>query len=343
MLGLKDNGTTRLAAFALGLVTAYGNPTHSQTTPGETPREYIANAIFGERFWLAGRYDRTRVVIYFEAVKFKDSFPSDAQRIAAPIAHGFFDPKVLPASSVAVFQDEPGAEHFATGDRYDLLLDGGRVATITLATLVGFESDEFVGNDSYIGGLGTVATGDLPFFTSDYYAVRHYNTTPRAGSTPRPGQRTLVASLGKGPVPLNIRTRAASLIRERLRTDAFYARAAEQSLPSIKDVQSFTLTGGGRRYYVRAELRSGAECVSIGAWLAPTPALHLIAAQERGCLRDFWPEAPRLLNVVGLDGDRTGLIFSFEGGDGSALKLLEYRDGVDVTDMPSLQSISFAE
>jgi hypothetical protein len=328
------------AAFALGFVTAHGDPTFGQTTPGETAREPIPNAISGERFWLAGRYDRTRVVVYFEAVKFKDTFPSNAQSMTAPVARAFFRPKVLPGSSVAGFQAEPGAEHFAVGDRYDLLLDGGRVATITLATLVGFESDEFVGNDSYIGALGSVATGDLPFFTRDYYTVRRHQVTRSASST----RRTAFASLGNGPVPLNIQTRAASLIRQRLESDPFYARAAEQTPPSIKQVQPFTVAGGGRRYYVRAELRASAVCATIGAWLAPAPTLHIVAAQERGCLEaDLPQEAPRLLNVVDLDGGRTGIVVLFAGGDGSKLELFDYRDGVDVTDMRSLQSISFGE
>src|SRR5947207_14808962 len=105
----------RLAVLLLGLVTAHTLPALSQTTPGETSREHIADAITGERFWLAGRYDRTRVVIYFEAVKFNDSFPPGAENIAPPIAQGFFDPKALRAGSLASFQEEPGAEHFAVG------------------------------------------------------------------------------------------------------------------------------------------------------------------------------------------------------------------------------------
>ena len=36
---------------------------------------------------------------------------------------------------------------------------------------------------------------------------------------------------------------------------------------------------------------------------------------------DFLPDAPRLLNVVDLDGGRTGIILSFAGGDGSKLEL----------------------
>jgi hypothetical protein len=28
-----------------------------------------------ERFWLAGRYDGNRIIVYFEAVKFEEPFP----------------------------------------------------------------------------------------------------------------------------------------------------------------------------------------------------------------------------------------------------------------------------
>src|SRR5437762_12354702 len=55
----------RILRFAAGtcllLLVAHGDPLFSQTTP--------------ERVWLAGRYDRTRVVVYFEAVKFDGTFP----------------------------------------------------------------------------------------------------------------------------------------------------------------------------------------------------------------------------------------------------------------------------
>ena len=142
---------------------------------------------------------------------------------------------------------------------------------------------------------------------------------------------------------MNVQTRIASLIRERLEMDSFYARAVEQAPPSIKEVQSFTVAGGGRRYYVRAELTSSAVCATTGAWFAPTPALHIVAAEESGCLQDFLPDAPRLLNVVHLDDGRTGVILTFAGGDGRNIELFEYRDGVGVTHMLSLQSISFGE
>src|SRR5438105_3202598 len=101
----------RILRFAAGtcllLLVAHGDPLFSQTTP--------------ERVWLAGRYDRTRVVVYFEAVKFDGTFPVDAASLAVPIADAFLEPKALPAGSVARFQQARDAERFTIGDRYDLL------------------------------------------------------------------------------------------------------------------------------------------------------------------------------------------------------------------------------
>ena len=111
-----------------------------------------------ERLWMAGRYDRNHVVMYFSAVKFNGTVPPDAAKIAEPKADAFFYPVGLPAVYVSQLQKKtPRAERFSVGDRYDLLLDGGRLATITLDQLVGFENDEQVGNDSYLGALGRVA------------------------------------------------------------------------------------------------------------------------------------------------------------------------------------------
>jgi hypothetical protein len=109
-----------------------------------------------ERFWLAGRYDWNRIVVYFDAVHFGGTVPSEAEKIPCPVQVGVFCPVKLPLSYIAQFQQSPGAEHFSVGDKYDLLLDSGSVVTVTLTTLVGFESDEGVGNDSFIGALATV-------------------------------------------------------------------------------------------------------------------------------------------------------------------------------------------
>ena len=128
-----------------------------------------------ERFWVAGRYDGDRVVVYFDAVKFQGSMDAVAGRISAPIAEAFFEPVQLPASYVARFQKFPGAEHFALGDRYDLLLGNGTLATIKLTKLIGCETDEQVGNDSFIGALGTVEKKDSLVFTKGYYAVQRHH------------------------------------------------------------------------------------------------------------------------------------------------------------------------
>src|ERR1700686_277595 len=90
-----------------------------------------------ERFWLAYRYDSTRVVVYFDTVKFNGAMDTTGHKIGGPKAESFLSPVALPASYVAGFQKRPGAEQFAVGDRYDLLLDSGKVATITLTRLVG--------------------------------------------------------------------------------------------------------------------------------------------------------------------------------------------------------------
>ena len=122
-----------------------------------------------ERLWVAGRYDGDRIVVYFDAVRFGPTMSSPARRIAPPIAELFFDPAELPADYIAGFQDKPGAERFAIGDRYDLLLGDGRTATVKLTTLVGLYNDEEVGNDSFVGALAAVEQPDFLAFTHDYY------------------------------------------------------------------------------------------------------------------------------------------------------------------------------
>jgi len=67
--------------------------------------------------------------------------PSSPHKLAPALAERFYDPVQLPASYIAQFQRGPSAERFAIGDRYDLLLDYGKIATVTLTTLVGSEMD----------------------------------------------------------------------------------------------------------------------------------------------------------------------------------------------------------
>jgi hypothetical protein len=136
----------RLAPLLFGIWVAHCTPTFAQKT--------------AERFWIAGRYDGNRVVIYFDAVQFQGTMSPSARKIAPPVVQAFFEPAALPASYVTQFQKGPAAEHFAIGDRYDLLLGNGIIRTIKLTTLVGCETDEAIGNDSYLGALGTVEDKD---------------------------------------------------------------------------------------------------------------------------------------------------------------------------------------
>lgn len=91
-----------------------------------------------ERFWIAGRYDGNRVIVYFDVVKFGIEPIPGAAKISFPVANRFFGPVALPESYVAQFQKTPTAERFKLGDRYDLLLEDGIVAPFILTTLVGF-------------------------------------------------------------------------------------------------------------------------------------------------------------------------------------------------------------
>src|SRR4051812_39138376 len=121
-----------------------------------------------DQMWLAGRYDGNRVVVYFQETKFGGTLQGNAKPIAPPVAGGFFSPVEVSANYLAEFLS-PSAEHLNMGDTYDLILGNGLIATVKLTALVGCETDEQVGNESYIGALGTVQQRDYLFSTKDYY------------------------------------------------------------------------------------------------------------------------------------------------------------------------------
>lgn len=277
----------RVVALLFTLWALYSIPTFGQSRP--------------ERFWLAGRYDGNRVVIYFDAVKFEGTMSSNAREIAYPVVDAFFDPVELPAIYVGRFQKAPSAEHFAIGDRYDLLIGNGTIATIKLTTLVGCETDEQVGNDSFIGALGTVEKKDSLVFTRSYYAVRRHQEPQTDGAklTPKTSADYLkYARLDERPVRFDIETRIAELLNQRLKMEATDAerRLADNVQPSFK-VQSFRIADGSLRYYVRAEWRSGKEQkdtppYALAAWITPLPMLHILAVQKRTSPYDAlrqWP------------------------------------------------------
>jgi len=327
----------RLALLLFGILAVHCAPTFGQGKP--------------ERFWLAGRYDGNRVVVYFDAVKFKGTMSTSARKLTAPVADGFFDPVELPASYIARFQNGPDAEHFAIGDRYDLLLGNGTVATIRLTTLVGCETDEEVGNDSFIGALGTIERKDSLVLAKNYYAVRRHEEPPndrvklRQTST---AELLRYAHLDEGLVRSDVQAEIATLLNERLKMEADDAvRDEADKVPLAFDMQPFNVADGSLRYFVRAEWKSdkenqGRPTYAFAAWIAPLPTLHILAVETLSTAPDGG-ELPELFNVLDLGNGRTGIIIQLIGGDDRALNLLEYRDGISVLKMSALQSISFGE
>lgn len=308
----------------------------------------IPNQTKSDHFWLAGRYDRNRIIVYFGAVKFSGTLPHDVNRLADPVAGGFFAPVQLSASYITQFQKNPDAEHFALGDKYDLLMDEDHIATVTLTTLVGAESDEGVGNDSFIGALATLENDDdLIFFSKNFYAVRRHHNRPNVESQPNFDPEAVHAGIQGEPVRFDIQTQIVALLNQRM-------KKAVENLSPVFEVQAFRVANGTFRYYARAEWKWRSEkelheiyhssAYALGAWIAPSPSLHILAVQERTTgYDDFGSVLPTLLNVVDLGGGRTGLIVSSSGDDSSSLKLVEYRDGVGLSQMRTLQSIDVGE
>jgi hypothetical protein len=301
-----------------------------------------------ERFWLAGRYDGNRIIVYFDAVKFNGTVPPNGQKLPYPVVNGFFEQVELPSNYVTQFQNRPNAEHFQVGDEYDLIVGNDGIVPITLTTLVGFESDEQVGNDSYIGALATVKNSDYLLYSKGYYAVRHHQE-PAIGPLPRPGVNPTFASLLDAPARFDTQTAIASLLTERMKMTATAAEQRQAAMVSPAfEVQTFRLSGGALRYYARAEWKVSANpeaksIYALGAWITSRPSLQIVAVEKRTSSYDFQSELPRLLNVLDLGGGRTGLVVGIQGEDSRALELVEYRDGADLGHMHRFQWIGEGE
>jgi hypothetical protein len=305
--------------FVAALMLAFAG---SSSTPALAPPE-------AERFWLAGRYDGNRIVVYFDAVHFRGTVPSTAVKIADAVADGFFTPVILPQAYVFRFQQEPGAEHFAVGDRYDLLPGGSDIATITLTTLVGFEGDEETGNASFIGALATIDHPTENRLNEDrYYAVRRHIALSRVQAGPH-------AALIEAAVRPDIQTQTVSLLNDAAGNHA-------HGMPPTFKMQQFTVPDGSLRYYARAEWGSG-KLYALGAWLSPRPVLQILALEKQTATYGFDDDLPVLRNVVDLGNGKSGIIVSINGEDGRQLSLLEYRDGLDLRQMRMLQSLGAAE
>ena len=116
-------------------------------------------------------------------------------------------------------------------------------------------------------------------------------------------------------------------------------------------VQAFRLADGTLRYYARAAWTSGEEqteswktVYALGAWITPSPMLHILALEQRTSPYDGLASVlPDLLNVVDLGGGSTGIISAISGEDSVSLNLVEYRDGVSLREMRLLNSIGTGE
>ena len=306
-----------------------------------------------ERFWLAGRYDGNRVIVYFDAVKFNSTVPSTAKKIVEPVVGGFFAPLELPPAYVAPYLKVPGAEQFALGDKFDLLLAYNNVATVTLTTMVGSEGDEGTGNDSFIGALATIDEQDMInlYFNREIYVLRRHREL--AGiSKPAPNPNAVYAGLQGEPVPFDIQEQILSLLLNHMRSKATQPeRQKADSISPTFAVQAFRLADGSLRYYGRAAWSSGEEetaswktVYAVGAWIMPGPSLHVVAVEERTSpYAGFRSVLPTLMNVIDLGDGRTAIVTETSGLDGHSLDLVEYRDGVGVRDMRILQSIGSGE
>jgi hypothetical protein len=328
----------RFTILLLGVATAQCASTPTQTE--------------ASRFWLAGRYDGNRIIVYYDAVQFHGTVPHTAKRIVDPVVGGFFMPVELPASNVAQFLKAPGMERFALGDKYDLLLDYGKVATVTLTMLVGTEGDEEVGNDSYIGALATVENEDDPMYLDNgggIYVIRRHRELPGSKPESSPSPDTVYAGLQNEPVRFDIQNKIVGLLTERMgSTTKADSKLTVASMSPVFAVQAFLLANGKLRYYARAVWNSGEGAntktvLALSAWISPSPTLHILAVEERESPYDGLSVLPGLCNVVDLGRGRTGIIVGRSGEDDNSTDLLEYRDGVDLKQMRILQSIAAGE
>jgi hypothetical protein len=326
----SSSNLLRLIALLLGIISLQPCILLAQTQP--------------ERFWLAGRYDRTRIIIYFDAVKFNGTLPATAKKLV-PEAVRFFEAVGISEKFIAPFQKAPSSEHFAVGDQYNLILEENHVATVSLTTLIGCETDEGVGNDSFIGALATLNEDDLPYFRKDYYALRRHLAGRQKPTAEIPD---VWVRMENEPVEFNAQSQIVALLTDRMKTLATNAqRQRAEATSPVFQVQAFRVSDGTLRYYARAfwkpEKDSDRTGCALAAWVAPSPTLHILALEKRTCgYDDFECVVPNLLNVLNLDG-KTGLVVATQGDESAGLALVEYSDGMDLTHMRTLQSFGAGE
>ena len=247
----------------------------------------------------------------------------------------------LPASYIVKFQKGPDLEHFELGDKYDLLLDYGHRATVTLTTLVGFESDEEVGNDSFIGALATIADkDDLIFLSKRYYVLSRHHEVPAAKNKPG-SEPDIYPGIQNDVVPFDVQIQIERILEQKMNTSG----TGTEGISPRFEVKEFALSDGTLRYYAQAQWISkkgspDESNVGLAAWIAAKPTLHILAVEGN---TSGYGGLPELLNVVDLGDGKIGLIVSITGADSNSTNLVQYHDGANLRDMKVLQSISVGE
>jgi len=316
------------------IVAAAISPAMAQSPkPSEVPR-----------FWLAGRYDGSHVIVFFDEVEFKGTIPRDARFLPVPTTPGFLFQQELPESYANRVRLDPNAERFHIGDYYDLLPGDGRIETVTLSTVVAYASDDEDDAPSYLGALAKVTDASALLGKQGYYALRRHEN---GASLATPS--VAFASLSELPPRFDTEIKIAALLTEKMRITAkAFALSQAEKLAPILVVQEFRLANGNLRYYARAEWREttspgGPPAFALGAWIAPTPTLHILATEEITSPYGFVYELPNLLNVVDLGDGRTGIIANIIGPGEGILGLWEYRDGANLHQMHNFQKIEMDE
>lgn len=297
------------------------------------------------QFWLAAKFDGRRAMIYFDTLHYGDSLPKNLEFLYPAAGFGvtclLTEPYARQMQNRPPMPNQPPPVHFSIGEKYDLISEGNFARTATIAQLIGWPGDEFVGNDSYIGALVTLDDPSMPLNEDWMLARRHIEIPPRAAAD---GSTAPHARLLSEPVAFQIQTRIVSLMKQRIRSmDASPIPPDAENTPLIFAVQSFHLADGDLRYYARCQWNV-AKGVTLGAWLAPQPTLHIVGIERRTASYGFDSDLPTLLNVFDLGAGRTAIVLSTSGEDSAAVVLLEYRDRVGgARDMPQLQSLAAAE
>jgi hypothetical protein len=138
------------------------------------------------------------------------------------------------------------------------------------------------------------------------------------------------------------------MLTDRMKADPSIAPTgeAERISPAFV-IQPFTLADGSLRYHVQAEWRAGRESGydllhTFAAVVASGPTLRILVTEQLTFDRSAVSEQ-KVLSVVDLGRGRTGIVVSFRGYESLVLRLVEYRDGVRLSDMRVLQNVSTAE